>query len=82
MAVQVYVPSSPACVGLMVRPVREMVNLAEGVITAEPFLHTIERELDEVAWQLNWADEPTATSTSDGAAVKTVPKKYLKVSRM
>lgn len=39
--------------GLMVRPVREMVNLAEGVITAEPFLHTIERELDEVAWQLN-----------------------------
>lgn len=53
VAVQVYVPSSPACVGLMVRPVREMENLAEGVITAEPFLHTIERELDEVAWQLN-----------------------------
>lgn len=53
VAVQLYEPSSPACVGLMVRPAREMVILLDGVITAVPFLHTMERELDEVAWQLN-----------------------------
>ena len=64
-------PASSATVGLMVRPVIEMVILSVGVTTVVPFLHTIEREFDEVAWQLNSACVPTATSTSVGADVNT-----------
>ena len=53
VAVQAYVPASPGCVGLMVRPDRDMVTLSDGVSTVVPFLHTTERGLEEVTWQLN-----------------------------
>lgn len=53
VAVQVYVPASPGCVWLMVRPDRDMVTLSDGMSTAVPFLHTRERGFEEVTWQLN-----------------------------